>query len=174
MNTTKPATLCYEFYFPQVDTLARVENSEGTVIIRTSRDTFSERRKACFVRELAAEGFIPDTYQWFSSSGADSFLGVRWLVDISWLQLPAAVLKGARRFMQRLLAGTALFWCVLMTMLFQGAMSRANLIVAQSSPPAISLVADTSGFAPESDRSHGRQIEPWLTTALIPTSSLLR
>jgi hypothetical protein len=173
MNITKPASPSYEFYFPQVDTLARVENSEGTVIIRTSRDTFSESRKACFVRELAAEGFIPDTYQWFSSSGADSFLGVRWLVDISWLQLPAAVLAGARRFMRRLLAGTALFWCLLMTLLFQGGLGRASLITAISSNQP-NLVVDASGFAPESSQSQALRSEPWLTTALIPTSSLLR
>jgi hypothetical protein len=173
MNTTKPANPSYEFYFPQVDTLARVENADGTVLIRTSRDTFSERRKACFVRELAAEGFIPDTYQWFSSSGADSFLGVRWLVDISWLKLPAAVLAGAKRFMQRLLAGTALFWCLLMTLLFQGGLGRATLITAVSSSQP-TLVADASGFAPASNQSHALHSEPWLTTALIPTSSLLR
>ncbi len=173
MKTVEPTIPSYEFYFPQVDTLARVENAAGTVIIRTSRDTFSERRKACFVRELAAEGFIPDSYQWFSSSGADSFLGVRWLVDISWLQLPAAVLTGAKRFMQRLLAGTALFWCLLMTLLFQGGLGRATLLTAVSSDQP-TLVADTSGFAPTSSQPQALHSEPWLTTALIPMSSLLR
>jgi hypothetical protein len=174
MNITKPANPSYEFYFPEVDTLARVENAEGMVIIRTSRDTFSERRKACFVRELAAEGFIPDTYQWFSSSGADSFLGVRWLVDISWLQLPVAVLAGAHRFMRRLFTVSFVFWCVLMVVLFQGWLGRANLPLAQPSSPPAALVTNASEFAPESVSVHPRRVEPWLTTALIPTSSLLR
>jgi len=43
-----------------------VENPEDGVVVRASRDTLSERR------ELAAEGFIGNCYQW-------TCRGVRWL-----------------------------------------------------------------------------------------------
>jgi hypothetical protein len=66
----------FEFQFPDVDTRILVEDLKDGVIIRASCDTFSERRKLRFVRELAAEGFIADCFQW-------SCRGVRWLVDES-------------------------------------------------------------------------------------------
>src|SRR5512141_94968 len=82
-NTLEPET--FEFCFSELDTLVCVENRSDEVLIHATRATFSEERKAYFIRELAAEGFIPVDYKWFSDRS--SFSGnpvVRWLVDCSW------------------------------------------------------------------------------------------
>ena len=108
---------CYEFYFPDVDTLIQVEASPAAVVIRASRDTFSDRRKSRFIQVLAAEGFIPDDYEWFLLASSEYSRGVRWLVDYSWLQLNPEMMAGTRRFMVRLIAGAALLWLAMMTVL---------------------------------------------------------
>ena len=118
MKATLAAPRVFEFYFPDVDTLVQVSEADGAVEIRASRDTFSARRKACFIRVLATEGFIPDSYYWFTSGSPSSFLGVRWLIDFSWIELPQAALAETRRFMVRLLAGGLLLWFALMLSLF--------------------------------------------------------
>jgi hypothetical protein len=89
---------CAEFRFPQLDTLVRVEVSGESVTIRATRDTFSPQRKDFFVRELAAEGFIPDQCRWSSLEDAGaSFGGVRWLVDHTWRSLRERRLAKSRR-----------------------------------------------------------------------------
>ena len=118
MKTTHPAAQCYEFSFPLLDTLARVDVSGEEVTIRATRDTFNAVRRAAFVRELIAEGFIPERCRWFSSREPDGYLGVRWVVDYDWLDIPPEALQTARRFMFALLAGGAMLWAVLMTALF--------------------------------------------------------
>ena len=105
-----------EFYLPELDNLVLVENRDGAVVIRATRDNFSERRKAFFIRELAAEGHIPDRYEWFAESGADEFLGVQWIVDRSWLKLDAEMRRRTTRFMRRLLLATGGLWLVIMTL----------------------------------------------------------
>src|SRR5258708_7273865 len=117
MNNPFLAQRCFEFSFPQLDTLVRVEESAGDVIIRATRDTFSEARKLCFVRELAAEGFIPEEYRWFALSGCESIGSLRWVVDFSWLKLDAAQTAHTRRIMIRLIGAAALFWLVQMSAL---------------------------------------------------------
>jgi hypothetical protein len=114
MKATLPQPRVFEFYFQDVDTLVQVEDGDETVVIRATRHSFSERRKAFFIRQLAAEGFIPHSCQWLSAQAAPSSPGVRWLVDFSWVELPKAALTEARRFMVRLLAGAALLWLALM------------------------------------------------------------
>ena len=118
MKATLATPQVFEFYFPDVDTLVQVREADGAVEIRATRNTFSERRKTAFIRELAAEGFIPDNYQWFSSGSQLSFLSVRWLVDFTWVELPHAALAGTRRFMVRLLAGGGVLWLALILSLF--------------------------------------------------------
>ena len=108
---------CHEFYFTDVDTLIQVEQSASAIIIRASRNTFGEQRKRRFIHELAAEGFIPDDYEWLSLASSELSRGVRWLVDVSWLRLDPAVTAKARRFMARLITGAGLLWLVLMTAL---------------------------------------------------------
>jgi hypothetical protein len=100
-----------------VDTLVRVETSSVAVVIRASRNTFSEQRKRRFIHELAAEGFIPDDYEWLSLASSELSRGVRWLVDVSWLKIDPEMTAKTRRFMVRLIAGAALLWLVMMTVL---------------------------------------------------------
>ena len=126
MKTTLPTNGSFEFCFPERDTLVRVEETEGSVIIRATRDSFSATRKASFIRELAAEGFIGDCYRWFSVAEPDAFMGVQWLVDISWLTLPETALAQARYFMSRMIFGGCLVWLGLMLALFQGWLGGLN------------------------------------------------
>jgi hypothetical protein len=84
----------YDFGFPLLDTLVRVEDRPEGALVRASRNTFSERQKEQFVGWLAAEGFIPDEYRWFPIGQAR---GVRWVIDISWIELPPSLFQRARR-----------------------------------------------------------------------------
>src|SRR5258708_7070593 len=96
----------FEFCFIELDyTLVRVEESAGEVTFRPTADTFSNHRKICFIRELAAEGFIPDDYRWFSLTGSETYTrGVRWLVDFSsWLKLDEALIARTNRLVRRLI-----------------------------------------------------------------------
>jgi hypothetical protein len=115
MQTHATPPCCYEFYFPDVDTLIRVETSSPAIIIRATRNTFGDQRKRRFIHELAAEGFIPDDCEWFSLTNSEFSRGIRWLVDVSWLKLDPAMTAKTRRFMVRLIAGAALLWLAMMT-----------------------------------------------------------
>jgi hypothetical protein len=98
MRTDNGVTGHFEFCFPSLDTLLLVEVAEGDVTIRATRDTFSAQRKAHFVRELVAEGFIPEELKWFPVGEPQSFQrGVCWLVDFSWLGIDEAVVAWTRR-----------------------------------------------------------------------------
>lgn len=114
MRAQKVAPKRFEFYFPDLDNLILVENLEdGGVIIRATRDVFSQQRKAFFIRQLAAEGFIPDSYQWWSGSAT----GVTWVIDITWLKLPRVWLRRSKKFMVRLLVFSGVLWLALMRVL---------------------------------------------------------
>ena len=133
MNAQLSKPKSFEFCFAQLDTLALVENQKDTVVIRLTRDTFSEERKTCFVRELAAEGFIPDAYRWSMTCSSNLACRVLWLIDRSWLKLDPRMIAGTRRFMFRFLAGGLLLWVVLMTaLLYSG--DRPDLSTPHSSP----------------------------------------
>lgn len=108
----------YEFCFSNLDTLVQVEEAKGHVVVRASRDTFSERRKACFIRELAAEGFIPDEYRWFTLTSPASFHRVRWLVDVSCFRPAQAVIAHTWRLMVRLQLSAVILWLIMMAVLF--------------------------------------------------------
>lgn len=73
------------FHHRHPDNSILVQNSKDGVLIRATHDTFSEPRKAAFIRELVAEGFIPEHYQWFAEPGTNSFLGIKWVIDDSWI-----------------------------------------------------------------------------------------
>jgi hypothetical protein len=94
--------------------------ADDAVVIRATRDTFSEQRKAAFIRELAAEGFIADSYQWFSPARPGSYFGAQWVIDYSWLELSPYLLQCARSFMERTLMGGLALWLVLLASLFLG------------------------------------------------------
>jgi hypothetical protein len=75
-----------EFYNRFPENFLLVENQEDRgVIIRAAIDNDSERRKALFIHELAAEGFVTDKYQFMTNCDEESVLGVRWVIDGSWL-----------------------------------------------------------------------------------------
>jgi len=112
----------FEFCFIELDyTLVRVEESAGDVTIRATADTFSNDRKIYFIRELAAEGFIPDHYRWFSLTGREAYnRGVRWLVDYSWLKLDEARIARTNRLVRRLILPVTLLWMLFIYLIFPG------------------------------------------------------
>ena len=107
----------FEFQFPKLDTLILLENREHEIVIHATRDAFSEQRKLCFIHELAEEGFIPDSYRWFSSFASTSRLKVWWLIDASWLD-PNRSHAITDRFMRRLLIGVGVVWLGMLATLF--------------------------------------------------------
>src|ERR1041385_6921850 len=113
MRAQKISTRQSQFYLADLDTPVLVESSDdGRVAIRAARNNISAQRKAAFVRQLATEGFIPDSYQWFDDSCGDC--GLSWIVDYSWLRNQRVVLAQSNRFMKRLLLGAVAVWLVLM------------------------------------------------------------
>ncbi|MDB6018959.1 MAG: hypothetical protein JWR19_3448 [Pedosphaera sp.] len=117
MSTQKVLTKQYEFCFPQLDTLVQVEESSAEVVVRATRNTFSEQRKIYFIHELAAEGFISDHYRWFTSFDSFSWLRVYWLLDASWLRPCQVQIVRSRKFMIRLLVSTTLLWLAMLAAL---------------------------------------------------------
>jgi hypothetical protein len=117
MKTAPIAAPCYEFYFAPLDTLVTVENLPRGPVIRASRHTFSTERKACFIRELAAEGFIADKYRWDHAGALEE---VQWIVDRSAFMPDAAHVAQTRRFILRLVCSAAVLWLILMTGLILG------------------------------------------------------
>ena len=114
MNATALPPRRFEFGFPHLDTIVLVEDFGHAVAIRASRDSFTEQRKTAFIRELASEGFIDESFQWFNPAGPDSYYGVRWRVDFSWLELPKTLLARVRRLMIGLQIGGFLGWVALL------------------------------------------------------------
>ena len=70
----------FDLHIPDLDNHLRVENNSDGVLIRASRDNFSERRKAALIRWLAAEGYIPDRYEWFAEMEGRGLGGLRWVI----------------------------------------------------------------------------------------------
>jgi hypothetical protein len=121
MKSLEEEPRCFEFSFPKMDTLLRVEESDGKVTVRASRDSFSTRRKISFIRELVAEGFIPDDYKWYLLADTESpFRGVQWRVDQSWLSLDEAAMARTRRSMMKILASAILLLVAEMTLASAG------------------------------------------------------
>ena len=87
------------------DNLVIVENHPGAVVIRAARDNFSKARKHCFIRYLAAEGFIPDCYEELS-----------WSVDESLLPGEATHTHRALRHVLLTIGCATLVWLVLMVL----------------------------------------------------------
>ena len=136
MKALEPPSLCFEFCFPESDTLVQVVRTGDEVEIRATRDTFGEQGKRRFIRQLAAEGFIPDHYRWFNAPGPIPAEGVQWRVDYTWLRLSEEARRTARRFMFRLFAVTGLLWLGLMAALLAGTLQPGPFFVATKSAPA--------------------------------------
>ena len=128
----------FQFYFPEMDNALLVECAEdGSVVIRATRDNVSARRKAFFIRQLATEGFIPDQYQWWGGDSMDGSRGVSWVVDYSWLRIPAKVKRRTNRFMRGLLVTVSLLWFVLVggLVLWNGQPAREHSRVPAAPAP---------------------------------------
>ena len=91
------------------ENLILVENSEDCVVIRASRDNFSEREKVCFIRYLAAEGFISDEFEGFRNSGWHGG-SITWLVNPGWPKHERVHLRRVDRFMIQLFASASVLW----------------------------------------------------------------
>jgi len=114
MRKQKALAKEFEFYFPDLDNIILVEClDEENVRIRFTKNNLSEKRRTAFVHQLAAEGFIPDQFQWYSGATFGS-LSVQWLHDCSWVKLPEKVIRRSNRFMKLLIAGACLFWIAMM------------------------------------------------------------
>jgi len=68
-----------ELYVRELDDHISVENRASGVIIRATQNHVSASRKAVLIRYLAAEGYIPDRYEWFCEPADDGFFGVKWI-----------------------------------------------------------------------------------------------
>jgi hypothetical protein len=110
---SEPIELC--IVHPQNRLL--IENHAGSIVIRAAQDNFSLREKTFFIRYLAAEGYIPQRYEWFADAETVPFSGLTWLVDSSWLK-QSEPQRTALRQIVRLIFGALLFWLALMTLAF--------------------------------------------------------
>ncbi len=136
----------FEFYFSDLDNLILVECTEdGSVLIRSTKNNFSEQRKIFFIRELAAEGFIPEHYEWFSGSAFGTH-GIKWVKDCSWVKIPAAVVRRSNCFMKPLLPGACIFWLAVMRVVIVSSQPAAGTPTAKtpSAPLALSTPSDSS------------------------------
>lgn len=105
---TKFTTPCsHDFYNARLDTLLRVEESDGQVVVRATSNRFSPEQQRAFVRWLADEGFVSEAHLW-------STYGVRWIKDLSWARLDPALVARTNRTMYRIFAGAAVCWLLLM------------------------------------------------------------
>ncbi len=81
--------------------LVVIENQRKTVLVRAAHNNFSERRKAFLIRQLAAEGYIPDRYEYFTEE--EPIAGVTWVIDRSLMFIGPEATRRTRRFMHRLI-----------------------------------------------------------------------
>jgi hypothetical protein len=93
-----------------------VENHPGRVVIRTVQRGVSPSQKSSFIHYLAAEGFIPERYQWFDDSPLEFHSNLKWLVDCFRPQVrPFALRNPLRRIFSVILCASVL-WLALMSL----------------------------------------------------------
>ncbi len=97
--------------------LVVIENFDESVIIRAQRDNFSPREKACFIRYLAAEGYIPEIYQWFADPDSECSLHATWIVNEGRVAVKRSSNKALRQIL-RIIGCAGLVWLVLMIFAF--------------------------------------------------------
>ena len=112
------STLPSEFEMPTMNPANQiaVENNEDLVIIRAAYNNFSPRRKAFLIRQLAAEGYIPDRFEQVSED--EEHPGLLWVIDRSLLVIGPEAKRRLARFMNRLLLGSCLLWLMEMALLW--------------------------------------------------------
>ncbi|HWC58992.1 MAG TPA: hypothetical protein VHC44_04790 [Verrucomicrobiae bacterium] len=137
MRVEKVRSKEFQFYIPDLDNIVLVKShADGTVTVRATKANCSDARKTAFIRRLAAEGFIPDEYQWLSGS-IDETKGIRWIKDISWLKISPVIKQRSNRFMARLLVGAGIIWLAMMRVLLVSHPGHLAEKAGQISPPAI-------------------------------------
>jgi hypothetical protein len=83
--------------------LIAIESSGGNVLVRAAKNNFSGRRKAFLIRQLAAEGYIPDRFQTFTED--EPVAGLTWVLDRSLLEVGREATLRTGKFMRRMIAG---------------------------------------------------------------------
>jgi hypothetical protein len=99
-----PASFQFSTNNPQ--NLIVVEHQDDEVLFRAAYDNFSPRRKAFLIRQLAAEGYIPDCFEDFTELTAGA--GLVWVIDRSLLNVAPEARQRCSRFMRRLMVGSGL------------------------------------------------------------------
>ncbi len=94
-----------------------VENEGRRVLIRAAYDNFSPRRKAFLIRQLAAEGYIPDAFEYFTEE--TTIPGLLWVIDRSLVSVGPEARRRSSRFMGRLLLGSCLLWLMELALLLK-------------------------------------------------------
>ena len=118
MNVLTIRSKTHKFYFVELDCLIRVINRGNKVIVRATRNSFSERDKAFFIRHLAAEGFIPDEYQRYHEHKSNKELRLRWFVDEAWISADSALRCQAQRQLLCAIGVGAMIWLIAMFPVF--------------------------------------------------------
>jgi hypothetical protein len=108
VKSTLPASVQFTTHNPW--NVIVVENHDDQVIFRAAHDNFSERRKAFLIRQLAAEGYIPDCFEQFTEQTRQS--GLVWVVDSSLIYMGPEASRRCARFMRRLVLGGCLLWLI--------------------------------------------------------------
>lgn len=163
MRTQKVLAREFQFYFSDLDNIILVETGEDeNVTIRSSKNNVSYKRKISFIRELAAEGFIPDHYEWFSGS-LDGSDGLRWIHDYSWLTRQPTRFPKSNRFMKCLLVFSSVLWI---------AMMRVLLVSGQ--PRDFSETETRSAETFDLSNIHGRRVNPPLISSQLIADEVAR
>lgn len=114
MAAEPPTTRRFEFDYPILGTQVLVESFDDEVVIRATKDTFTEPQKQAFIRNLALEGFVSESLRWTYTGRGYSAVRVRWLVDGRWAVASAAT-ERPRRTMTRIVVVASIAWFLLMT-----------------------------------------------------------
>ena len=143
----------FQFYFSDLDNIVLVEShADESVTIRVTKNNVSDQRKNFFIRRLAAEGFIPEYYEWFSGP-TDGSGNVLWMKDLSWVEkTTVAVKKNSNRFMTRLLIVSGLVWLAMMRVLLVSNHPQTAAKTVPQIPRAASLIAGQP--LPKLNREH--------------------
>jgi hypothetical protein len=140
MKTPTAETQFFEFRFPHLDTMLRLEVNNENATIYASRDSFSQLRKEMFIRELNAEGFIPETVLgYFGSDPEVPCSGVRWIVDHGWRARDEVSEASAQRFVRNIFMSSFLLIAVFFGLVFGGS------YYSTGSQPALGQTAAVHG-----------------------------
>ncbi|HZZ17788.1 MAG TPA: hypothetical protein VFE25_00370 [Opitutaceae bacterium] len=132
----------FQFRFPRLDMDLQVEVVDEVVTVRASRNAFNAQRKDSFIRELASEGFIPESNLWRSLTGGR---GIKWIIDRSWMGFDEMAAAYNRRIGIGTFSGMLLGTALMMALLFGGYLGNFRVLSAPA--PAAQHASATSGAA---------------------------